>query len=44
MWAVDYPYQPTPPAVAFMDALVISDEQKGLLYHRNAERIFGIKL
>jgi 2,3-dihydroxybenzoate decarboxylase/5-carboxyvanillate decarboxylase len=43
MWAVDYPYQPTAPAVAFMDRFVISDEKKALLYHRNAERIFGIK-
>jgi 5-carboxyvanillate decarboxylase len=43
MWAVDYPYQPTAPAVAFMDTFEISDEQKALLYHRNAERIFGIK-
>jgi 5-carboxyvanillate decarboxylase len=43
MWAVDYPYQPTAPAVAFMDAFAISDEQKALLYHRNAERIFGIE-
>jgi 5-carboxyvanillate decarboxylase len=43
MWAVDYPYQPTAPAVAFMDAVAISDEQKALLYHRNAERIFGIE-
>src|SRR5215467_2961003 len=43
MWAVDYPYQPTAPAVAFMDGFSISDEQKALLYHRNAERIFGIE-
>jgi predicted TIM-barrel fold metal-dependent hydrolase len=43
MWAIDYPYQPTAPAVAFMDAFSASDEQKALLYHRNAEHVFGIK-
>jgi predicted TIM-barrel fold metal-dependent hydrolase len=43
MWAIDYPYQPTAPAVAFMDAFSIGSEQKALLYHGNAERIFGIE-
>jgi predicted TIM-barrel fold metal-dependent hydrolase len=42
MWAIDYPYQPTPPAVAFMDSVVLPQEQKRLIYHRNAERIFGL--
>jgi 5-carboxyvanillate decarboxylase len=43
MWAIDYPYQPTAPAVAFMDAFPIIDAQKALLYHGNAERIFRIE-
>ena len=42
MWAIDYPYQPTTPAVKFMDTAPIPDEQKELIYHGNAERIFHI--
>jgi 5-carboxyvanillate decarboxylase len=43
MWAIDYPYQPTEPAVAWMDAAPVSDDIKAKLYHRNAERVFHIK-
>jgi 2,3-dihydroxybenzoate decarboxylase/5-carboxyvanillate decarboxylase len=42
LWAIDYPYQPTAPAVAFMDAAPISEEDRAKIYHRNAERIFHI--
>ena len=42
MWAIDYPYQPTPPAVAFMDSAPIPDALKAAVYHGNAERIFKI--
>jgi len=42
MWAIDYPYQPTPPAVAFMDSAPIADETKAKVYHANAKRIFHI--
>lgn len=42
MWAIDYPYQPTAPAVAWMDAAPISDADRELIYHANAERIFHI--
>jgi 5-carboxyvanillate decarboxylase len=42
MWAIDYPYQPTAPAVAFMDSAPISEEDRALIYHRNAERVFHI--
>ncbi len=42
LWAIDYPYQPSAPAVAFMDAAPISDEDKAKIYHKNAERIFHI--
>ena len=42
MWAIDYPYQPTPPAVAFMDSAAIPEAVKAKLYHGNAERIFRI--
>jgi len=43
LWAIDYPYQPTEPAVAFMDSAPVPDDQKELLYHGNAERVFHIK-
>jgi 5-carboxyvanillate decarboxylase len=42
MWAIDYPYQPTAPAVAWMDAAPISDADRKLIYHGNAERLFRI--
>ena len=43
IWAIDYPYQPSAPAVAFMDAVAVSDAEREQLYHRNAERVFHIK-
>ncbi len=42
MWAIDYPYQPSEPAVKWMDAAPVSDEVRAKLYHGNAERIFHI--
>ena len=42
LWAIDYPYQPTKPAVAFMDSAPLSDEVKAKVYGGNAERIFRI--
>lgn len=42
MWAIDYPYQDTKPAVAFMDTAPISEGDRAQIYHRNAERIFHI--
>jgi 2,3-dihydroxybenzoate decarboxylase/5-carboxyvanillate decarboxylase len=42
LWAIDYPYQPTAPAVAFMDAAPISELDRAKIYHQNAERIFHI--
>ena len=43
MWAIDYPYQPSAPAVAFMDSVDVTPAQRAQLYHGNAERIFHIK-
>jgi 5-carboxyvanillate decarboxylase len=43
MWAIDYPYQPTTPAVEFMNTAPVSDADKEKLFHGNAERIFHIK-
>jgi 2,3-dihydroxybenzoate decarboxylase/5-carboxyvanillate decarboxylase len=42
MWAIDYPYQPTEPAVRFMDEAPLSDADKAKVYGGNAERIFRI--
>jgi 2,3-dihydroxybenzoate decarboxylase/5-carboxyvanillate decarboxylase len=42
LWAIDYPYQPSAPAVAFMDGVDVSEEQRHKLYHGNAERLFHI--
>ena len=42
MWAIDYPYQRTADATAFMDAAPIPDADKRKIYHRNAERVFKI--
>lgn len=43
LWAIDYPYQPTTPAVEFMDSAPVTDEERELIYHKNAERVFHIK-
>jgi 5-carboxyvanillate decarboxylase len=42
MWAIDYPYQLTDGAVKFMNDAPISDADKRKIFHRNAERVFGI--
>jgi 2,3-dihydroxybenzoate decarboxylase/5-carboxyvanillate decarboxylase len=42
LWAIDYPYQPSAPAVAFMDGVAVTDAQRHMLYHQNAERVFHI--
>ena len=42
LWAIDYPYQPTTPAVDFMDNAPISDTDREKIYHGNAERVFHI--
>lgn len=43
MWAIDYPYQPTAPAVAFLESATLSDREREQIAYRNAERIFRIK-
>jgi predicted TIM-barrel fold metal-dependent hydrolase len=42
MWAIDYPYQPTGPAVAFLESASLSDAERAQVAYRNAERIFRI--
>jgi predicted TIM-barrel fold metal-dependent hydrolase len=43
MWAIDYPYQPTAPAVAFIENAPLSETERQKICYANAERIFGIK-
>lgn len=42
MWAIDYPYQEMPGAVAFMDRAPLTDAERRAIYAGNAERVFGI--
>jgi 5-carboxyvanillate decarboxylase len=42
IWAVDYPYQPMGPGVAFMDKAEIGEADREAIYHLNAKRIFHI--
>jgi 2,3-dihydroxybenzoate decarboxylase/5-carboxyvanillate decarboxylase len=42
MWAIDYPYQPTEPAVRFIEAFDCTEAERHALCHGNAERIFHI--
>ncbi len=42
MFAIDYPYQQTDEAVAFLDAAAISPVDKNKIFYQNAERIFGV--
>jgi len=42
MWAIDYPYQPTAPAVAFIESAPISETDREKIAHKNAERLFRI--
>lgn len=42
MWAIDYPYQPTAPAVEFMDDAPLPEDVKAMIYGGNAARIFHI--
>jgi len=42
MWAIDFPYQPTAPAVKFMDDAPLDPAVKAKVYGGNAKRIFHI--
>ena len=42
LWAIDYPYQVSPPAVKWLNEANISDEHRELIFHGNAERLFHI--
>ncbi|RYE70524.1 MAG: amidohydrolase [Rhizobiaceae bacterium] len=42
MWAVDYPYESSRDAVAFIDGARLTADQRSKIFHRNAERIFHL--
>lgn len=42
MWAIDYPFQTTKPAVAFLESAPLSEHERAQIACRNAERIFRI--
>ncbi|HEX6397465.1 MAG TPA: amidohydrolase family protein [Steroidobacteraceae bacterium] len=42
MYAMDYPYQFVPDEVKVTDELAISEEDRALLYQKNAERVFKL--
>jgi 5-carboxyvanillate decarboxylase len=42
MWAVDYPYESSADAAAFIDGAPLDADQRAQIYHRNAERLFRI--
>jgi predicted TIM-barrel fold metal-dependent hydrolase len=43
LWAIDYPYQPTAPAVSFIETAALSDTERLKIASGNAERLFKIK-
>lgn len=43
MWAIDYPYESSKPAVEFMDQAPISAADREKVYQINAERIFSLR-
>lgn len=42
MWAVDYPYESSRDAVAFIDGANLTADQRASIFHRNAERHFHL--
>ena len=42
MWAVDYPYESSSDAVAFIEGAGLSIDQRASIFHRNAERLFHL--
>ncbi|MBC7848086.1 MAG: amidohydrolase family protein, partial [Chitinophagaceae bacterium] len=43
MWAIDYPFQPSGPAGAFIEKAAISESDRAKIAFGNAERIFRIR-
>ena len=42
LWSIDYPFQTTEPAVAFMETAPISQADRERIYRLNARRVFHI--
>lgn len=42
LFAVDYPYEDSGPATKFLREAALDDDQRALISHRNAERLFRI--
>jgi 2,3-dihydroxybenzoate decarboxylase/5-carboxyvanillate decarboxylase len=42
MWAVDYPYENSRDAVAFIEGAGLSTGLRASIFHSNAERLFRI--
>ena len=42
MFAVDYPYEDSAPATRFLTEAPLSNEERALISHRNAERLFRV--
>jgi len=42
MWAIDYPYESSRDAVAFIESAPLDGDQRKSIFHRNAERLFHI--
>lgn len=42
IFAVDYPYESSRDAVAFIDGARLTDDQRASIFHRNAERVFHL--
>jgi len=42
LYSVDYPYQSLDGARAFIESLPLSDADKALIAHGNAERLLGL--
>ena len=42
LFAVDYPYQRNEDAVRFIDSVTLSDRDRALICHENAERVLKL--
>jgi 5-carboxyvanillate decarboxylase len=42
MWAIDYPYENSRDAVAFIEKARLAGTQRASIFHRNAERLFKL--
>lgn len=43
LWAIDYPYEDSADAVAFLDRVKLDPASKAKIWHENAERLFRLR-